>query len=160
MCKLRPLSLLSVQVSGLVSEGKRPPSLTAIIVGDDKASQIYVRNKMKAAERCGLRADIIQKDSSLTQEELLELLDGLKRDDEVIVMDTPPLSLSHTHTHAYMHTCMYNILFSSISPPSLHSPPSPPSPSPPPHHHLPPPPPLPPSGRWYSGPTSSAFSHS
>jgi methylenetetrahydrofolate dehydrogenase(NAD+)/5,10-methenyltetrahydrofolate cyclohydrolase len=71
------------EVSGLVSRGNRPPSLTAVIVGDDKASQIYVGNKMKAAEKCGLRANIIQRDSQLSQEELLEMLDELGRDGEV-----------------------------------------------------------------------------
>ena len=66
-----------------MSQGKRPPSLTAVIVGDDKASQIYVGNKLKAAEKCGLRADTIQRGSSLSQEELLELIDSLRRDDGV-----------------------------------------------------------------------------
>ena len=70
-------------MSGLVSRGNRPPSLTAVIVGDDKASQIYVGNKMKAAEKCGLCANIIQRDSQLSQEELLEMLDELGRDGEV-----------------------------------------------------------------------------
>ena len=68
-----------------MSQGKRPPHLTAVIVGDDKASQIYVGNKMKAAEKCGLRATVVKRDSSLGQAELLELLDQLRRDQEVSV---------------------------------------------------------------------------
>ena len=71
------------QVSGLVSGGKRPPHLTAVIVGDDKASQIYVGNKMKAAEKCGLRATILKRDSSLEQNELLDILHQLGRDELV-----------------------------------------------------------------------------
>ena len=67
----------------MVSRGTRPPSLTAVIVGDDKASHIYVGNKMKAAEKCGLHANIIHRDSQLTQEELLEMLDELGRDEKV-----------------------------------------------------------------------------
>ncbi|CAI8044405.1 Bifunctional methylenetetrahydrofolate dehydrogenase/cyclohydrolase, mitochondrial [Geodia barretti] len=71
------------EVSGLVSGGKRPPHLTAVIVGDDKASQIYVGNKMKAAEKCGLRATILKRDSSLEQNELLDILHQLGRDELV-----------------------------------------------------------------------------
>ena len=70
-------------MSRLVSRGNRPPSLTAVLVGDDKASRIFVGNKMKAAEKCGLRANLVQRDSTLSQEELLELLDELGRDGEV-----------------------------------------------------------------------------
>ena len=80
-CSLKVFSLL--QVAGLVSRGRRPPHLTAVIVGDDKASQIYVGNKMKAAEKCGLKATVLKKDSSLQQTQLLEILDQLGRDDQV-----------------------------------------------------------------------------
>ena len=72
-----------LQVSGLVSRGFRPPSLSAIIVGDDKASQIYVGNKIKAAEKCGLKSEIIAKDSSVSQDELLDIIDGLKTNGKV-----------------------------------------------------------------------------
>ena len=74
---------LSPQVAGLVAQGRRPPHLTAVIVGDDKASQIYVGNKMKTAEKCGLKATVVQRDSSLGQTELLEILDQLGSDPEV-----------------------------------------------------------------------------
>lgn len=70
-------------MAGLVSRRRRPPHLTAVIVGDDKASQIYVGNKMKAAEKCGLKATVLKKDSSLQQTQLLEILDQLGRDDQV-----------------------------------------------------------------------------
>ena len=38
---------------------------------------------MKAAEKCGLKADIIQRTSDVTEEELLEIIDELRRDEEV-----------------------------------------------------------------------------
>ena len=60
-----------------MARGRRPPHLTAVIVGDDKASRIYVGNKMKAAEKCGLKATVVQRDSSLGQTELLEILEIL-----------------------------------------------------------------------------------
>ena len=105
----------------MVSQGKRPPSLTAVIVGDDKASQIYVRNKMNAAERCGLHANIIQRDSSLRQDELIEIMDQLGRDDQVYIA-IPDNTHTHTHTHTQTH---YDVLggwyISSIASTTTHS---------------------------------------
>ena len=39
---------LAQEVSNFISKGSRPPHLAAILVGDNKASETYVRNKMKA----------------------------------------------------------------------------------------------------------------
>ena len=39
----------------------RPPGLTVILVGDNPASQVYVRNKVKACEEVGIRSQLIQK---------------------------------------------------------------------------------------------------
>ena len=46
-------SEVKAEVDELVSAGKRPPHLTAIIVGEDPASHTYVKNKMKACEETG-----------------------------------------------------------------------------------------------------------
>ena len=55
----------------------------AVLIGEDKASQIYVDNQIMAAEECGLKADIIQRTSDVTEEELLEVIDELRRDEKV-----------------------------------------------------------------------------
>ena len=61
----------------------RPPQLTAVLVGDDPASHTYVSNKTRDAKKCRVDTQTILRDSSTSQEELLELVDSLNRDDKV-----------------------------------------------------------------------------
>ena len=44
---------VKVEVAELVAQGKRPPHLSVILVGEDPASKAYIRNKRKAAEYTG-----------------------------------------------------------------------------------------------------------
>lgn len=53
--------------------------LAVIIVGDDPASRIYVNNKKKACEVCGIRSEEFALDKSTTEEELLKLIDTLNK---------------------------------------------------------------------------------
>ncbi len=53
------------------------PGLAVIIVGDDPASQVYVRNKERACEECGIYSEKYALDASTTQEELLSLIEEL-----------------------------------------------------------------------------------
>jgi len=55
----------------------------AVLIGDDPASKAYISNKTKAAKTCGITAPTVNKDSSITQEELLALVDSLNKDDSV-----------------------------------------------------------------------------
>ena len=59
------------------------PSLAVIIVGDDPASKIYVKNKKLACEYCGIRSLEYALPASTTQEELLCLIDKLNNDSSV-----------------------------------------------------------------------------
>ena len=61
----------------------RPPNLVVVIVGDDPASIKYVANKTKAAKKCGVDSDTIVKPASISQDDLLALVDQLNRDDTV-----------------------------------------------------------------------------
>lgn len=61
----------------------RPPHLAAVIVGDNPASQAYVRNKIKACEEVGYASTLIKKPSNITQEELLEVIHKLNQNDEI-----------------------------------------------------------------------------
>ena len=45
---------IKAEVAGIVSRGERVPCLCVIIVGDNPASQVYVRNKIKAAAYTGI----------------------------------------------------------------------------------------------------------
>lgn len=59
------------------------PGLTVIIVGEDPASQVYVRNKKRACEEVGFSSTVIEMPESTTQEELLAQIDALVKDDTV-----------------------------------------------------------------------------
>jgi methylenetetrahydrofolate dehydrogenase (NADP+) / methenyltetrahydrofolate cyclohydrolase len=56
------------------------PHLAAILVGDDPASAVYVRNKHLACEKAGLRSTLIKLPASATQAELLALVERLNAD--------------------------------------------------------------------------------
>ncbi|KAJ8413898.1 hypothetical protein AAFF_G00064960 [Aldrovandia affinis] len=63
-----------------VSQGNKRPHLSVIRVGDDPASRSYVRNKTKAARALGICSETLVRPGSVSQEELLEMIDTLNRD--------------------------------------------------------------------------------
>jgi methylenetetrahydrofolate dehydrogenase (NADP+)/methenyltetrahydrofolate cyclohydrolase len=62
---------------------KRQPGLAVVLVGEDAASQVYVRSKGKMAAKCGFHSVTIRKSADLSQEELLATVDQLNKDDSV-----------------------------------------------------------------------------
>ena len=70
----------------------RAPHLVAVIVGDDGASSVYVNNKTKAAQKCGITATTKKLGKETTQQELLDLVDSLNKDKEVS-------NLAQLHSH-------------------------------------------------------------
>jgi methylenetetrahydrofolate dehydrogenase (NADP+) / methenyltetrahydrofolate cyclohydrolase len=71
------------EVAELVAETAHVPGLATVIVGDDPASEIYVRNKHKASEEVGMRSIHHGLAETTSQAELLELVERLNNDDEV-----------------------------------------------------------------------------
>ncbi len=61
----------------------RPPGLDVVLVGDDAASQVYVRNKEKAAAEVGMRSRVHRLPAATSAADLLALIDRLNRDDEL-----------------------------------------------------------------------------
>jgi methylenetetrahydrofolate dehydrogenase (NADP+)/methenyltetrahydrofolate cyclohydrolase len=59
------------------------PGLAVIIVGDDPASRVYVNNKKKACEYCGINSYEYALPAETTEEELLKLIDELNNDNKV-----------------------------------------------------------------------------
>lgn len=57
--------------------------LAVVIVGDDPASQIYVRNKKKACDETGIDSEIIAMPADTSEEELISVLDGLNSRREI-----------------------------------------------------------------------------
>lgn len=66
-----------------MAEGHRAPQLTAILIGEDAASQTYVKNKMKAAADVGINSRTINLQTTITEAELIEMIEGLNEDDGV-----------------------------------------------------------------------------
>ncbi len=67
---------IAAEVTELKQKGITP-GLAVILVGDDPASQTYVRNKQKACEEVGFHGEQINLPSTTTQEELLAVVEGL-----------------------------------------------------------------------------------
>lgn len=59
------------------------PGLAVIIVGEDPASQVYVRNKERACEECGIYSEKYALPEATTQEELLALIDTLNKKESI-----------------------------------------------------------------------------
>ncbi|MDH3737782.1 MAG: bifunctional methylenetetrahydrofolate dehydrogenase/methenyltetrahydrofolate cyclohydrolase FolD [Alphaproteobacteria bacterium] len=75
---------LRARIGAVVSEINQThgltPSLAVVLVGDDPASQVYVRNKGRAAETAGIAAADHRLDASTSQEKLLDLVATLNND--------------------------------------------------------------------------------
>ncbi len=74
---------VKARMERLKSQGKEG-SLAVIQVGDDPASSIYVRNKARACEYCGIGNITSKLDASSTEEELLALIDAYNKDPDII----------------------------------------------------------------------------
>ncbi|MES9869194.1 MAG: tetrahydrofolate dehydrogenase/cyclohydrolase catalytic domain-containing protein, partial [Sedimenticola sp.] len=74
---------IKAQVGQMVAEGQRPPGLVVILVGEDPASQVYVRNKQRSCEEVGFLSELKRLPAETSQEELLGLIDELNGRDEV-----------------------------------------------------------------------------
>ena len=61
----------------------KSPVLAAVLVGDDPASQVYVRNKQKACERVGIESRLVRVPDSVDTQKLLDLVSELNSDSEV-----------------------------------------------------------------------------
>ncbi|NWH93074.1 MTD2L cyclohydrolase, partial [Aegithalos caudatus] len=70
-------------VESWISAGNQRPHLTVILVGDNPASHIYVRNKIKAAAAVGISSEIILRPKDISQEELLDMTGKLNKDPRV-----------------------------------------------------------------------------
>ena len=79
----RLLDELKAHVDARVAAGKPRPGLAVVLVGSDPASQSYVRNKRRAAEKVGIRALDFDLPAGTSEAELLALIDRLNADPAV-----------------------------------------------------------------------------
>ena len=74
---------LRAELKEKIDKLQRKPGLAVVIVGEDSASQIYVRNKIKACNELGIRSYSYELPTTSTQEEVEKLLDVLAKDEQV-----------------------------------------------------------------------------
>lgn len=77
------LQLVSATVAKRLESGLRAPCLAVVLVGDNPASAVYVRNKKSACQKCGIRSLSYELPASTSQEDLLKLIDELNGNAEV-----------------------------------------------------------------------------
>lgn len=77
------LQLVSAAVTKRLESGLRAPCLAVVLVGDNPASAVYVRNKKSACQKCGIRSLSYELPASTSQEDLLKLIDELNGNAEV-----------------------------------------------------------------------------
>ena len=71
------------EVAERVEKGLCRPGLAVIIVGEDPASQVYVRNKKKGCEEVGFYSEVYELPAETTQDELNTLVDKLNKDEKI-----------------------------------------------------------------------------
>lgn len=72
---------IAARAAALVSRGIHP-ALAVIIVGDNPASEIYVRNKVRACGDAGIRSEVIRFPADVTERQLLDCINRLNADSE------------------------------------------------------------------------------
>ena len=74
---------ISEEVAEFFENQAFEPCLAAVLVGEDPASQVYVRNKQRACERVGIISQLHRLSAETTEDELLTLVAKLNKSDEV-----------------------------------------------------------------------------
>lgn len=74
---------IAEEVKEIVANGGKRPHLAAILVGHDGGSETYVASKVKACEQCGFKSTLIRYENDVTEEELLQKVEELNKDEDV-----------------------------------------------------------------------------
>ena len=74
---------IAAQVDQIIAAGGKQPHLAAVLIGEDPASQVYVRNKVKACDLVGFKSTLIKKDASISEAELLQIVEDLNNDPDI-----------------------------------------------------------------------------
>jgi len=87
---------LKIRVNELNQKGINP-HLAVILVGDDPASEVYVKNKERACARTGIKSTKLLLPPSTTEEEVLKIIDQMNNDDSIhgiLVQSPAPKSIN------------------------------------------------------------------
>jgi methylenetetrahydrofolate dehydrogenase (NADP+)/methenyltetrahydrofolate cyclohydrolase len=89
---------LKPEVAAFTARHRRPPGLAIVLVGDNPASEVYVRNKLRAGAGVGFRTDLERLPSSATLTETLALVERLNQSavhDGILVQAPLPKAMGH-----------------------------------------------------------------
>jgi len=70
---------LALEVQDITRDGGRAPHLAAILVGDNPASQAYVRNKVRSCDKVGFESTLIKRGEETSEEEILKIVEELNQ---------------------------------------------------------------------------------
>ncbi|NCO76516.1 MAG: bifunctional methylenetetrahydrofolate dehydrogenase/methenyltetrahydrofolate cyclohydrolase FolD [Cyanobacteria bacterium] len=97
-------SRLQIAIQEKIAEKKRPPGLAVLMIGDNPASAVYVRNKEKSCQKIGMKSFGKHFPSDITQEELEAVIEELNNDTSVDgILVQLPLP-DHFDSVALLHT--------------------------------------------------------
>ncbi|NND08292.1 MAG: bifunctional 5,10-methylene-tetrahydrofolate dehydrogenase/5,10-methylene-tetrahydrofolate cyclohydrolase [Saprospiraceae bacterium] len=74
---------IAEQVAQIKAQGGNVPHLAAVLVGDDPASQSYVKSKVNSCHRCGFESTLIKKDDGISESELLDIVADLNDNPDI-----------------------------------------------------------------------------
>lgn len=77
------LDTIKQRVQSRLDAGKKAPGLAVVLIGEDPASQVYVRNKRLACEKVGIISRAYNLPETTTQQELNDLIDQLNQDEDI-----------------------------------------------------------------------------
>lgn len=71
------------EVAKIKAAGGNIPHLAAVLIGNNPASESYVKSKVRSCDQVGFESTLIRKDDSITEDELLEIIQELNESDDV-----------------------------------------------------------------------------
>ncbi len=82
---------LKLKIESLINKYNETPTLAIIKVGNNSASEIYVRNKVKTASLVGMKVEVVNLESTVTMEELTSTIDFLNNNPQIhgIIVQLP-----------------------------------------------------------------------
>ena len=74
---------IAVEVAELKKAGGKTPHLAAVLIGDDPASAVYVRNKVRACEKVGFTSTLVRRGADTSEAEVLAIVQQLNEDPDI-----------------------------------------------------------------------------
>jgi len=94
---------LQPRIAAFTAAAGRPPGLGIVLVGENPASEIYVRNKLRSGEETGLRVDLVRLSDGAALDEVMAAVERLNRSDAhdgILVQSPLPEALGRSATQA------------------------------------------------------------